>query len=120
MTAVINTSATASATGAPIGSRRCSSGLSEPAKVAPPKAADKKPARVTPICTAERNWLGLACSLATAWPRLPRWASCFTWLSRSETSAISAAANTPPMAMNTTINAALRRFSFMSRSRAQA
>ena len=54
-----------SATDSDIGSQRCSSGLSESASVAPPKAADKKPARVTPIWTAERKRLGFACSLAT-------------------------------------------------------
>ena len=50
----------------------------------------------------------LVSARATVCPRLPRWASCLTWLSRSETSAISAAAKTPPTTMKTMINETLR------------
>ena len=51
-----------------------------PDRTQAPNAADRKPARVTPICTEERKRLGWSCSLATARPRLPCWAS---WSMRS-------------------------------------
>ena len=76
-------------------------------KVAPPTAAERKPETVTPIWTAERKRLGSAVRWATAWPRLPRPLSCLTWLSRSDTRAISAAAKTPPMRMKRKISAML-------------
>jgi hypothetical protein len=47
-----------------------------------PKAADRKPARVTPICTAARKRLGSLLSLATRAPRRPRSAIAFTCDSR--------------------------------------
>ena len=102
------TTAIVSATAWLIGSHCCSSGTSASAIVVPPKAADKKPANVTPIWTAERNRLGFSCSRATSRPRRPRCPSCLTWLPRSDTKAISAAANTPPMAMNTKIKTLLK------------
>ena len=37
-----------------------STGARSSASVAPPKAADRKPDRVTPICTAERKRLGFS------------------------------------------------------------
>ena len=36
-----------------------------------PKAAEKKPAKVTPTCTAARKRLGSLSSFCTAWPRRP-------------------------------------------------
>ena len=81
--------------------------------VAPPKAADRNPDMVTPICTADRNRFGLAASAATVRPRWPRVESCLTWLSRSDTSAISAAANTPPTMMNRKISRMLLTMGFI-------
>ena len=109
MIAVMITRAMVSATvaGRP-GNQPCSAGLRAAASVAPPKAAERKPARVTPICTADRKRLGFSFSRATVRPREPRWASCLTWLSRSETRAISAPANTPPTQMNSRMRAMLR------------
>jgi hypothetical protein len=98
----MKTSATASA--APLASPRATrTGDSSAARVAPPKAAERNPDSVTPTCTADRKRLGLAVSRATVWPRFPRCASCLTWLSRSETKDISAAAKIPPTVMNTKI-----------------
>ena len=74
---------------------------------APPTEADRKPASVTPIWTAERNRFGSPASRATICPRLPRPASCRTCDSRSDTRAISAAANTPPMTMKSRISNAV-------------
>ncbi len=97
----------------------CSFGDSPSASVAPPKAADRKPIRVTPICTADRKRFGLAATRATVSPRLPRWAIDLSWLSRRETRAISAAAKTPPISTKTKIRTMLRTVSFMAgRSRA--
>ena len=103
---VISTSATVAATLADRPSR-CSTGARSSDRVTPPNAADRKPARVTPICTADRKRLGFSVSRAMVWPRLPRWASWRIWLSRSDTSAISAAAKMPPIRMKTRINAML-------------
>jgi len=55
MTAVTPTTATVSATAWLIGNQRCSTGTSASAIVVPPKAADKNPAKVTPICTADKR-----------------------------------------------------------------
>ena len=66
-----------------------------PDRVASPNAPDSRVARVTPICTADRNRLGSWASLAARWPRRPRWVSRRIWPSRSETRAISAPANNP-------------------------
>src|SRR5215211_2630504 len=107
MTAVTTTRAMVSETSGSIGISRCIALLRAIAKVAPPKAADKNPARVTPIWTADKNRFGFSLSRATIWPRRPRRASCLTWLSRSDTNAISAAANTPPTKMKTKITATL-------------
>lgn len=73
--------------------------------VAAPKDADRNPETVTPICTAERKLLGFWVSFSTVRPRCPLPASCLTWLSRSVTSAISAAAKVPPIRMNRKISA---------------
>ena len=54
-------------------------------------------ARVTPICTAEKNRFGSSASRAAFWPRLPRLVSALTWPSRSETRAISEPEKNPPM-----------------------
>src|SRR5215212_4654530 len=62
-----------------------------------PKAAEKKPAKVTPTWTAARNWLGSLRSRCTACPRLPVSAIARTCDSRRETRAISAPENTPPI-----------------------
>ena len=99
MTTVISTSDRGAATtsGMP---HRTSTGVRRAAMVAPPKAAESMPETVTPICTAERNRLGLPVSRSIARPRLPLPASWRTWDSRRVTSAISAAAKTPPMRMN--------------------
>src|SRR5829696_6325766 len=71
-----------------------------PASVAAPNAAEKKPASVTPTWTAARNRLGSPTSLASRSPRAPRSVSALTWLSRNETSAISAAEKHPPSSTN--------------------
>jgi hypothetical protein len=112
MTAVTPTTATVSATTWLIGNQLCSTGTSASAIVVPPKAADKNPAKVTPICTADKNRFGFSCNRATSCPRLPRRARRLTWLGRSDTNAISAAANTPPMRMNTKIKMMLNTVSF--------
>ena len=67
-----------------------------------PKAAEKKPAKVTPTWTAARNWFGSLSSFCTALPRRPVSAIARTWDSRRETRAISAPAKTPPIMMKTT------------------
>src|SRR5690606_12150429 len=72
-----------------------------------PNAAESMVATVTPICTADRKRLGSRASLATRSPRRPCWASLRTWLSRSETMAISAAAKKPPTRMNSRTTAML-------------
>ena len=79
MTIVISTSASGPASALGHSPARSATGDSGSPRVAPPKAADRKPDRVTPICTADRNRLGLAVSSATVRPRLPRSASCLTW-----------------------------------------
>ena len=73
-----------------------STGARSSANAEAPKAADRKPASVTPIWTAARKRFGSACSSATFWPRRPRWAIDLTWPSRSETSAISLPAKKAP------------------------
>ncbi len=65
--------------------------------VTAPNALDSSAVDVTPICTAARKRFGSPTSLATAAPRRPVSARPRTWLSRSETSAISAATKTPSM-----------------------
>ena len=92
---------------------RCSTGDRSSASVAPPNAADRNPATVTPICTAERKRLGFSASRATVCPRLLRWDSWRIWLSRSDTRAISAAAKIPPTTMKHKINKMLSRTSLM-------
>src|SRR5215212_155425 len=108
MTAVTLITAIVSASARLIGNRPSRTGANALAIVVPPNAADRKPASVTPICTADRNRLGSPVNWAISRPRLPRRASCLTWLSRSDTNAISAAANTPPIRINrkimTTLN----------------
>ena len=62
-----------------------------------PKAPDTSVASVTPIWTADRNRFGSDASRAAFAPRLPRLLNDRTWVSRSETSAISEAEKNPPM-----------------------
>ena len=76
---------------------RSKTGAKSGARVDAPYAADRKPATVTPICTAARNVLGSRASEATFAPREPSFSSWSSWLGRSETRAISVAANTPPI-----------------------
>ena len=52
-----------------------------------------------PTCTAAKNRFGLLVNLATRAPRLLLLDSCFTWESRSEIKAISAATKIPPTAI---------------------
>src|SRR6478735_5458192 len=96
-TRVVTTSDTVSGAGVP---RPSKTGAKDGASVEAPKAAEKNPATVTPICTAERNRLGSRAREATACPRPPWVSSRSTCPERSETSAISVAANTPPTRMN--------------------
>ena len=96
-TRVVTTSDTVSGAGTP---RPSKTGAKDGASVEAPKAAEKKPATVTPICTAERNRLGSRARVATACPRPPWVSRRSTCPERSETSAISVAANTPPTRMN--------------------
>ena len=100
---MISTSATVEATLSDRPSRWSTGARSD--SVTPPNAADRKPARVTPICTADRKRLGFSVSRATVRPRLPQLASWRIWLSRSDT--CSGAAKTPPIRMKTRINAML-------------
>jgi hypothetical protein len=100
MISVTSTSAVVSA--APAESPRSSSAPETgTARRAAPKAADRKPARVTPTCTAARKRLGSATRCATRAPRRPFSAIARAWLSRRLTSASSVPANTPPMRMKT-------------------
>ena len=92
-TSVVTTSETVAGAGAP---RFSKTGAKDGASVEAPKAAEKNPATVTPICTADRNRLGSRAREATDVPRPPACSSRSTWPGRSETSAISVAANTPP------------------------
>src|SRR5690625_806781 len=95
MSTVVPTKATVLAT--PLDRPRASSaGETWGAICAAPKDAEKKPARVTPIWTEERKRLEFEVSRATRAPAPPRSAIARTWLSRSETRAISEAAKTPP------------------------
>src|SRR5215207_9947892 len=98
--------ATVSATpsGTPQASSRSATG---PASVAAPKAAEKKPASVTPTCTAARKRFGSPASLASRSPRRPRSRSALTWLSRRDTRAISAAAKAPPSSTKPSTSRAL-------------
>jgi len=89
----MNASVCASRSGIP---QRTNWSPSGSASVAAPNAAEKNPASVTPTCTAARNRLGSPTSLASRSPRAPCSVSDLTWLSRSETSAISAAEKQPP------------------------
>src|SRR5947207_5511369 len=73
--------------------------LRNPARVSAPYAPETRVARVTPICTAEKNRFGSWASRAARWPRRPRLDSALTWPSRSETRAISEPAKNPPMRM---------------------
>ena len=104
ITTVITTSARGCATDAGI-PHPIKTGESPSARVAPPKAADRKPDRVTPICTADRNRLGLLVSRSIARPRFPLDASCLICDSRKVTKAISAAANVPPIRMKSAMSA---------------
>src|SRR5215204_4973617 len=113
MTAVTLITAIVSASARLIGNRPSRTGANALAIVVPPNAADRKPASVTPICTADRNRLGSPVNWAISRPRLPRRASCLTWLSRSDTNAISAAANTPPIRINRKIMTTLNTVSLM-------
>src|SRR6478609_11134661 len=76
-----------------------STGAKSGASVEAPYAAEKKPATVTPICTAARKRLGSRATRATRSPRGPRSARALIWPSRSETRAISVPAKTPPTRM---------------------
>jgi hypothetical protein len=68
-----------------------------------PKAAEKKPASVTPTWTAARNRLGSLSSRWTAFPRRPPFSAIArTWDSRRETSAISAPEKIPPISTKAT------------------
>ena len=71
--------------------------LRKPASVSAPNAPETSVAKVTPICTAEKNRFGSLASRAVRWPRLPRLARALTWPSRSDTRAISDAEKNPPM-----------------------
>src|SRR3954463_7463102 len=71
-------------------------------RVLAPKAAEKKPARVTPTCTAARKRFGSLSRRWTACPRRPPSAIARTCDSRSETSAISAPEKAPPIRTKTT------------------
>src|SRR5437899_312013 len=82
-----------------------STGANSSASVAAPNAADRKPAKVTPICSAARKRFGFEARENTRCPRRPRAASVRSWLSRSDTSAISVAAKAPPMQTKTTTRA---------------
>src|SRR5687767_6027637 len=63
-----------------------------------PKAAEKKPAKVTPTWTAARNRFGSLSSRWTAFPRRPPLSAIpRTWDSRRETRAISAPEKMPPI-----------------------
>jgi hypothetical protein len=55
MTAVTKTTGTVSATAGAIGKTTVAISPNALAIVVPPKAADKKSANVTPICTADEN-----------------------------------------------------------------
>ena len=81
--------------------------MTSSASVVAPNEADRKPENVTPICPAERKRLGSATRRATVAPRRLRAASPWTWLSRRDTSDISAAANTPPQTMSANTTATL-------------
>src|SRR6478609_8725230 len=74
-----------------------------------PYAAEKNPDRVTPIWTVERNRLGLRARAAVRAPVSPDFSMRRTWLSRRDTRAISAAANTPPSSTKPRTNAILSR-----------
>ena len=74
-----------------------------------PYAEEKKPATVTPICTAERNWLGSRTSVAVRSPRGPSSSSCLICDSRRLTIAISVPANTPPMSTKSSTRATFSR-----------
>jgi hypothetical protein len=82
------------------------------ASVLAPKAAEKKPATVTPTWTAARKRFGSAISFWTARPRRPCSESARTWDSRSETSAISAPEKMPPINTKTNTMAMFSQMSF--------
>src|SRR5450631_1114525 len=106
MTSVIVISAVAS--DMPVGTpQRTRTGANLPDRVAAPKAADRNPASVTPICSAARKRLGLPATRATLAPRRPRPESALSWLSRNDTSAISVEENRPPTRMKTRTRAIL-------------
>src|SRR5512139_2938628 len=92
------TSTSAAALENPCGSPQpTSTGARSSERVAPPNAAERKPASVTPTWTADRKRFGSSLSSATTRPRRLWPARVRTWLSRKDTRAISAAAKTPPM-----------------------
>src|SRR5512139_2602502 len=95
------TSTSAAALENPCGSPQpTSTGARSSERVAPPNAAERKPASVTPTWTADRKRFGSSLSSATIRPRRLCPANVRTWLSRKDTRAISAAAKTPPMRTN--------------------
>ena len=108
MTRVRTTRAVVAAASSPRPSRS-RYGARSGARVEPPYAAEKKPATVTPICTAARKRLGLRATSATRAPRAPLRSIAVSWLSRSETRAISVAAKTPPTRTNSSTSARLSR-----------
>src|SRR3954468_8519269 len=84
-------------------------------RVLAPKAAEKKPARVTPTWTAARKRLGSLSSRWTACPRRPPLSAIArTWDSRSETRAISAPEKAPPIRTKTTTMTMLSQTSLTS------
>src|SRR3954464_10897803 len=83
-------------------------------RVLAPNAAEKKPARVTPTCTAARNRLGSLSSLFSACPRRPVSASARTCDSRRDTSAISAPEKAPPISTKATTMTMLSQTSLTS------
>ena len=72
-----------------------------------PKADDRNPAYVTPICTADRNRPESLASAATFFPAPRPRSSCEICDSRRLTRAISVAANIPPTRMKTMTQAKL-------------
>ena len=101
----------AAAAGSPHDTR---AGETAGAIVEAPYAAEKKPATVTPICTAERNRFGLRANAAVRAPRPPRCSNRRICPSRNDTRAISVAANTPPIRTKTSTNAPLTTISFIA------
>ncbi len=88
-------------------------GVTAGASVEAPYAAERKPATVTPICTAERNRFRLRASAAVRALRPPLCSNRRIWPSRNDTRAISVAANTPPIRTKTNTSALLTTISFI-------